>query len=110
MPCLNQIDGGRALLLTVQISPRAAKNEIAGMYGDTLKIRVKAPPVDGRANLALRGFVAEMLGVPVKNVTMESGETNKRKIIKIAGVSYEEVAGVLGVWERMAYAPHNHHR
>ena len=79
-----------ACLLTVHVAPRAAKTEAAGMYGDALKIRVQAPPADGKANLALREFVAEKCGLPLAAVTIISGETSKRKILRLTGTDKEE--------------------
>ena len=54
------------------------------MYGDALKIRLAAPPVDGKANAALIAFVAERLGLPKASVRLISGQTSRRKIVEVA--------------------------
>ena len=69
--------------LTVHIVPRASKTEIVGMHGDALKIRLAAPPVDGKANQALIAFLAAQYNVPVRSIAIVSGETSRRKIIEI---------------------------
>jgi uncharacterized protein (TIGR00251 family) len=53
----------RGITLTLHIQPGAKRTEVAGLYGDALKIRLAAPPVDGKANAALISFLAERLGV-----------------------------------------------
>lgn len=73
----------------VRVQPRASKNEVAGVYGTALKIRLQAPPVDGAANAALVSFLAELLGVSRRSVKIISGESSREKIVEIAGVSAE---------------------
>jgi len=70
--------------LTLHIQPGAKKTEVSGMYGDALKIRLAAPPVDGKANAALIAFVAERLGLPKASVRLISGQTSRRKIVEVA--------------------------
>ena len=77
--------------LVVQVQPRAARSEVAGRYGDAVKIRLAAPPVDGAANEELVRFVAELLKVPKSAVTITAGLTSKRKTLQIVGVSPEAV-------------------
>lgn len=77
--------------LIVQVQPRASRSEVAGRYGDAVKIRLAAPPVDGAANEELVRFVAELLKVPKSAVTITAGLTAKRKTLEIAGVSPEAV-------------------
>jgi uncharacterized protein len=76
-------DGG--LTLTLHIQPGAKKSEVAGLHGDALKIRLAAPPVDGKANAALVAFIAECLGVGKNAVTLKSGQTSRRKVVTVAG-------------------------
>lgn len=75
--------GGRATL-TLHIQPGAKKTEISGLHGDALKIRLAAPPVDGKANAALIEFVADRLGVAKSAVRLKSGEASRRKVIEIS--------------------------
>lgn len=75
---------GPDLILHLHIQPRAARDEIAGPHGDNLKIRLTAPPVDGKANEHLRAFLGKLCGVPKSQVTVLSGETGREKRVRIA--------------------------
>ncbi len=75
--------GNGCITLTLHIQPGAKKTEVAGLYGDALKIRLAAPPVDGKANAALLGFVAERLGLAKSAVTLKSGHTSRRKVLEV---------------------------
>lgn len=78
-------EGDRATItLTLHIQPGAKKTEIAGEHGDALKIRLAAPPVDGKANAALLAYLAETLGVAKSAVTLKSGHTSRRKVVEIS--------------------------
>jgi len=72
--------------LVVHVVPRAKRTEVAGRHGDALKIKLKAPPVDGAANAELVRFVAEQLGVPRSAVTITAGHTGRRKTLELVGV------------------------
>jgi uncharacterized protein len=65
------------LLLTVRVTPRSARDEIVGTHGDTLKIRLNAPPVDGKANGRLMRFLGEGLGVPLSRIQIVRGQTGR---------------------------------
>lgn len=65
------------------IQPNAKNNEVVGLHGDSIKIKIKAPPVDGEANLALIRFLSQQLGIPQKNFTLLHGQTGKNKLIEI---------------------------
>ena len=82
--------GDRGITLTLHIQPGAKKTEIAGLYGDALKIRLAAPPVDGKANAALIGFLAERLGVAKTAVSLKSGQTSRRKVFEVLALSAED--------------------
>jgi uncharacterized protein (TIGR00251 family) len=69
--------------LTLHVQPGARKTEIVGLYGDALKIRLAAPPVDGKANAALIEFVADRLSLPKSAVRLASGQTSRRKTLEI---------------------------
>jgi uncharacterized protein (TIGR00251 family) len=81
-----------ALLLALRIQPGAKKSGIAGIYGETLKIRLAAPPVDGKANAALLAFLAEWLRVPKSALNLKSGQTSRRKVVRVEGVKAETLA------------------
>lgn len=85
--------------LAVQVSANARKTEVIGLLDDALKIRLQAQPVEGRANLALIRFLAEVLGVPRSAVVLTHGLTNKRKLIDVCSprLTPEVAARLLGV-------------
>lgn len=76
--------------LTLHIQPGAKKSEVVGIYGDSLKVRLAAPPVDGKANAALIEFVAGRLGVARSAVRLKSGQTTRRKVLIVDKLSAEE--------------------
>ncbi|MDP3538492.1 MAG: DUF167 domain-containing protein [Azonexus sp.] len=80
------------ITLTLHIQPGAKKTEFAGLHGDALKIRLAAPPVDGKANEALVKFVAEALSLPKSAVTLKSGQTSRRKVLEIIGAEVSSIA------------------
>ncbi len=71
------------VLLRVKVVPGASRSVIAGLLGDRLKIRVAAPPEDGKANDAVCRLLAMALDVPVKSVSVEVGATNREKTIRV---------------------------
>lgn len=73
------------ITLTLHIQPGAKKTEFAGLHGDALKIRLAAPPVDGKANEALQKFVAETLGLAKAAVSLKSGHSSRRKVLEVKG-------------------------
>jgi uncharacterized protein len=80
----------------VKVHPRAKKNAITGEAGDALKLALTAPPVDGKANDACIDFFARLLKVPRSSVTIAAGQTSRNKVIRVAGLSAEEVRLRLG--------------
>ena len=81
---------------SVRVVPRASKEGVAGFEGGVLRIRLNAPPVEGKANEALTRFLAKALGVSRGSVTLVSGEKGRNKIIRIDGMTQEAVLSVLG--------------
>lgn len=71
------------LILHIQIQPTSSKDEVVGIIGENLKIKITAPPIDGKANEHLRCFIANLFKVPKKQVLILKGETNKIKTILI---------------------------
>lgn len=78
-----RVAGDGRITLTLHIQPGAKKTEVAGRHGDALKIRLAAPPVDGKANEELVRFLAEALGLPRSAVTIKSGQIARRKVVEI---------------------------
>ena len=90
---IREYDGG--ILLSIHATPRASRSEVQGLHGDALKIRLQAPPVDGKANDALIGFLAQTLRVPVREVELVSGQTGRQKRVAVRGVSKRAAVAVL---------------
>ena len=84
-------------IFAVKIYPRASKNAITGEIADALKLSLTAPPVEGRANEACIEFLANLLKVPRSSVTIASGQNSPRKVIRVRGVSADEVQKRLGI-------------
>jgi uncharacterized protein (TIGR00251 family) len=81
----------------VKVHPRARKNAITGEFGGALKLSLTSPPVDGRANQACIEFFAKLLMVPRSSVTIASGQTSRQKVVRVAGLSAEEVRTRIGM-------------
>jgi hypothetical protein len=80
--------------LTLKVHAGARKNEFAGKYGDSggaWKLRVAAPPVDGKANEAIIRFLAKLAGIPTSSVRIVSGFTGTTKLIELSGVDQDEL-------------------
>lgn len=86
--CLTRTDDG--LLLEVHVQPRASRNELVGLQGDSLKVRLTSPPVEGAANKLCREFIAKLLGIAKSRVTLVSGEKSRHKRLLIEGVALED--------------------
>lgn len=82
-------------LLILHVQPGAKRTELAGQHGDALKIRLAAPPVEGRANQALVAWLAERLRVPKRDVTLVSGETSREKRVRVEGLAAATVCASL---------------
>lgn len=95
---LRSAEGGS--VLAVWIQPRAARDEVVGVQGDALKIRLCAPPVDGQANDALVRLLAKRLDLPRAAVTLATGHTGRRKTLRLDGLAPHEVARRLDLEER----------
>jgi uncharacterized protein (TIGR00251 family) len=77
----------QGVTFAVKVHPRARKNAITGTMGDSLKLALTAPPVEGKANQAVLEFFADLFAIPRSSVTIASGETSRNKVVRIAGVS-----------------------
>ncbi|MBK9148530.1 MAG: YggU family protein [Flavobacteriales bacterium] len=80
---INESSG--SFTLTLHVQPGAKRTEVAGTHGDALKIRLAAPPVDGKANEALLSYLAEQFGVPKRQVELVSGHASRRKVVRVIG-------------------------
>lgn len=80
-----------AVTFSVKVVPRASRNQVTGVEGEALKIRLNAPPVEGKANAALVEFLADSLHVPRSYVEIIAGHTGRRKLVRIRGVDVQQV-------------------
>jgi uncharacterized protein (TIGR00251 family) len=83
-------------LLSVRVTPRSSKDEIGAWDGSVLRVKLRAPPVDGRANEALRRLLAEHLGLAPSSVEVVSGATSRIKRLRIEGIAEAELREKLG--------------
>lgn len=74
---------GSDLILQIRVQPRASQDALAGVTGDYLKVRLTAPPVEGRANEYLIAYLARLFGVPKNRVILERGDTSRLKQLRI---------------------------
>ena len=81
---------------SVKIHPGANQDAITGTLGGALKVSLTAPPIDGKPNDACIEFFAKLLKVPRSSVTIASGQTGRNKVIRVAGLSVEELRERLG--------------
>lgn len=90
-------DTAAGATFVVKVHPRAKKNAITGTVGDAIKLALTAPPIEGRANEACIEFFAKFLNVPRSSITIAAGQSSRRKVIRVAGLSAEELRRRLGV-------------
>lgn len=79
------------ITFSIRVQPRAKKYAIAGEAGDALKVAITAPPVEGKANAACIKFLAKLLKVPRSSVTIAAGQTSRNKVIRVAGLTAQQV-------------------
>lgn len=82
---------GDGALLALHIQPGAKKTGVVGVHGDALKVRLAAPPVEGRANDALLAFLAETLDVPKSRLYLVSGQTSRSKCVAVNDIDHASV-------------------
>lgn len=75
----------------VKVHPRARKNAITGEVGEALKVSLTAPPVEGRANEACIEFFANVLKVPRSSITIAAGQNSRNKVIRVSGLTSQQV-------------------
>ncbi len=86
---------GSSSTLSVRVVPRSAKEGVAGFEDGVVRIRLNAPPVEGRANESLVRFLANILGVPKSRITLVAGEKGRRKVVRVDGVTREDLMAAL---------------
>lgn len=90
-------DSKDGAILTIQVQPKASRSECVGLHGEALKIRVAAPPVDGKANEALLAFLATRLNVAPSTLVIQSGAGGRHKRVRCTTLSAAEVLTRLGL-------------
>ncbi len=85
------------VMLSVHACPRAAQDQVQGLHGDAVKIRLRSPPADGRANDALIALLGRLLDVPARDLMIVAGHSSRRKRVAIAGVTTALVRAKLGL-------------
>ena len=84
-----------SVTFSVHVQPRASKNEVCGIQGDALKLRLTSPPVEGEANRLCIEFLAKLLRVPKSSVAIIAGEKSRHKTLRITGVTAREIAALI---------------
>jgi uncharacterized protein (TIGR00251 family) len=82
---------GQATRIVLRVVPGAKKPGIVGRHGEGWKVRVSAPPEDGRANLAVCALLAKVLDLRSQAVTIVSGHSSRDKVVSVAGLSRDEI-------------------
>jgi uncharacterized protein len=83
-------------MLVIRVQPRSSENALVGWSGDTVKLRVTAPPVEGAANTACLSVLSKLLDVPFTHVSLVKGEHSRNKVVRILGLTEEQVQARLG--------------
>lgn len=78
-------------LLSIKAVPNAPRSQVVGWLGDALKVKVQAPPVEGKANQALCDYLADLLELPRRAVVVQRGDTSRLKVVRIEGLDIESV-------------------
>ena len=89
-------NSSNGITFAVKVHPRAKKNAITGAVGDALKLALTAAPVDGKANAACVEFFAKLLNLPRSSVTIAAGKTSRNKVIRVVGLTGQQVRDRLG--------------
>ncbi|MBE6376368.1 MAG: DUF167 domain-containing protein [Lentisphaerae bacterium] len=86
-----------SVLLKLRVHPGAKRSAVNGTFGDSLKVDLQAPPVDGKANAALLKFLADKLGLPKSAVSLKSGESSRDKVVIISGTTPDKIISNLDI-------------
>ncbi len=92
-----RVDNTGSVLLKLRIHPGAKRSAVNGLFAQAVKIDLQAPPVDGKANVALLKFLASELGISRSAVELKSGECSRDKVVKISGMTPDEIISHLKI-------------
>ncbi len=99
MLCLKEEDG--AVIINVLVQPRASKNELVGIHGDCLKIKVTSPPVENQANKKICEYLSRLIGVSKRKIEVIKGQKMRVKKVRISDSTLDEVRKKLNVITRI---------
>lgn len=94
-PGLRLTETSAGVTFSVHVQPRASKNEVCGLQGEELKLRLTSPPVEGEANRLCIEFLAKLLRVPKSAVAITAGEKSRHKTVRVSGVTAKAVLDLL---------------
>ena len=94
---LELTQGKNGVFLSIHVSTGSSKNSIDGLFGNKLKVKIKSPPVDGKANEEIISYFAEFFGLPKRSVQIVKGATSKSKVLFLEGLTKETVLANLKV-------------
>jgi uncharacterized protein (TIGR00251 family) len=86
---------GEFTILRVVVQPKASEDRVVGFYGDALKVKITAPPIEGKANQKLIGILAERLSIRRSNIEIIQGHTSRKKVVRIWNVNLSQVRNAL---------------
>ncbi|HEX5127060.1 MAG TPA: DUF167 family protein [Rhodocyclaceae bacterium] len=89
-----------SIMLTLHVQPGAKRTEFVGLHGESLKLRLAAPPVDGKANACLIVFLSEFFKVGRSDVTLVSGEASRHKVVRIIRPDSDALSALLSEWNK----------
>jgi len=93
MLTVNETEDG--VTFAIHVQPKSSKSELAGIHGDALKIRITAPPIEGRANEECLRFLASLFNVKKNQLVIKAGHQSRNKLISIRGLTPEDIRAVL---------------
>ena len=84
-----------AVFLNVYVQPRASSNQVCGLHGEALRVRITAPPVDDKANVMLINFFAKLFKISKSSINIAQGKQSRNKKIVVAGVDVDKIKKIL---------------
>jgi uncharacterized protein (TIGR00251 family) len=88
-------EDNNSITFAVRVQPRSSKNEICGIYGDAVKIKLTSPPVEGEANEGLVKFLSKVLDISKGQIEIIGGQKSKNKVIRVTAVKKERITECL---------------
>ncbi len=83
------------VMLACWVQPKSSRDAVAGIHGDSLKVAITAPPVDGKANAHLCKYIAKLAGIPKSSVDIASGHASRRKVLSLRDIDKKTLAGII---------------